>query len=222
MVPAVERGSRWLMMVMHGLGDSIAGYRWLPEALDLPWLNYRLVNAPDHYFGGYSWYDFAGDPEPGVERSRRKLEELLDRQVEDGFPAERTFLFGFSQGCLMTWEVGLIHPRRLAGCIGISGYLHRPERFPAAFSPVAREQQFLITHGTADPLIPIEPVRRQAEALKAQGIRLTWREYSKDHTIAGEEELSLIRGFLRGTRDSLAAPAMPANLGSAKTGVTRV
>ena len=35
------------MIVLHGLGDSMEGYRWLPEALQLPWLNYLLVNAPD-------------------------------------------------------------------------------------------------------------------------------------------------------------------------------
>ena len=56
LIPAREKSNRLLIM-LHGLGDSIAGYRWMPEALDLPWLNYLLVNAPDQYYGGYSWYD---------------------------------------------------------------------------------------------------------------------------------------------------------------------
>ena len=66
------------MVVLHGLGDSTAGFRWLPEELGQPWLNYLLVNAPDNYYGGYSWYDFAGDMGPGVKRSREMLFELLD------------------------------------------------------------------------------------------------------------------------------------------------
>ena len=45
------------MVMLHGLGDSIEGYRWWPEALGLPWLNHLLVNAPDDYYGGYSWFD---------------------------------------------------------------------------------------------------------------------------------------------------------------------
>ena len=61
LIPAEEKGSRRLLIMLHGLGDSMEGYRWVPEALDLPWLNYLLVNAPDSYYGGYSWYDFAGD-----------------------------------------------------------------------------------------------------------------------------------------------------------------
>ena len=47
-IPAVQKSSR-LMVVLHGLGDSVAGFRWLPEALGLPWMNYLLVNAPDDY-----------------------------------------------------------------------------------------------------------------------------------------------------------------------------
>ena len=57
LIPAREKNSRRLMVMLHGLGDSIEGYRWLPEAMNLPWLNYLLVNAPYDYYGGYSWFD---------------------------------------------------------------------------------------------------------------------------------------------------------------------
>src|SRR6476620_1081890 len=85
LIPAAEASSERLMIMLHGLGDSIAGYRWMPPALDLPWLNYVLVNAPDEYYGGYSWYDFAGDIVPGVVRSRKLLADLLEEQEAKGF-----------------------------------------------------------------------------------------------------------------------------------------
>src|SRR5262245_16318827 len=120
--------SKDLLIALHGLGDSMEGYRFLPQVLDLSSLNIMLVNAPDDYYGGFSWYDFAGDPGPGVERSYGLLERLLKDCERDGFPAERTMLFGFSQGCLMSVEAGLRYQKRLAGIIGVSGYLHEPER----------------------------------------------------------------------------------------------
>src|SRR6476620_2931350 len=126
MVPAVKSGSGRLLLALHGLGDSMEGYRWLPEMLQLPWLNYLLVNAPDPYYGGFSWYDFAGDPAPGVERRRAALFGLLDAQRNAGYPTEKTFLFGFSQGCLMTLDTGLRYPHLFAGLIGISGYVLNP------------------------------------------------------------------------------------------------
>jgi len=196
LVTAREKHSRRLMIVLHGLGDSMEGYRWLPPALGLSWLNYLLVNAPDPYFGGYAWYDFSGDAGTGVERSRALLFELLDEQRKRGWPAEQTILFGFSQGCLMTIEVGLRHPHLFAGLVGISGYVHEPERLVRELSPVALQQRFLITHGTDDPLIPFAAVREQINVLKAERIHIEWHAFVKAHTIAGDAELTVIRDFV--------------------------
>jgi phospholipase/carboxylesterase len=184
------------MVVLHGLGDSIEGYRWMPEALRLPWLNYLLVNAPDSYYGGRSWYDFACNPDPGVIRSRKALFGLLADWGDRGYAADQIVLFGFSQGSLMTIDVGLHSPHRFAGLIGISGHVHELDRSLAEMMPVAREQRFLMTHGRWDPLIPIVPVRAQVERLQAAGLQLEWHEFDKDHTIAGEAELSVIRDFV--------------------------
>ena len=53
LIPAAEADSKWLMVVLHGLGDSMDGFRWLPRALDNPRLNLLLVNAPDDYLNGF-------------------------------------------------------------------------------------------------------------------------------------------------------------------------
>ena len=195
LIPAREKSNRLLIM-LHGLGDSSAGYRWMPEALDLPWLNYLLVNAPDEYFGGYSWYDFAGDIVPGVERSRRLLVELLAAMHARGFPTEKIVLGGFSQGSLMSVEVGLRYSQRLAGIVGISGYVCNPEKLIAELSPIAFQQRLLLTHGTLDPLIPFALVRGQVKALQGAGLHIEWHEFVKPHTIAGQAELEVIRDFI--------------------------
>ena len=193
---ADQKDSRNLLLVMHGLGDSIEGYRWVPAMMRLPWLNYMLVNAPDSYFGGYSWYDFAGDAGPGIARSRKMLFELLDLLHEKGFPSEQTIVSGFSQGCLMTWEAGLCYPHRFAGLVGISGYVFQHDQAEKRMSPLAREQKFLITHGNFDQLVPFEDVRKQVQFMKRLGLQIEWREFQKAHTIAGDEEIDVIREFI--------------------------
>jgi len=62
---------------------------------------------------------------------------------------------------------------------------------------VAGRQRLLITHGAFDPLIPLAGVREQVNLLKAAGLHVEWHEFAKDHTIAGEQELSVIREFVR-------------------------
>src|SRR6185312_10020217 len=93
------------------------------------------------------------DIAPGVERSRKLLFELLDAQRAAGFPTEQTTLGGFSQGCLMSIDVGLRYPHRLAGIVGISGYVCEPETLLKELSPVAKQQRLLITHGTKDTVV---------------------------------------------------------------------
>lgn len=196
LIPARTKSNR-LMIMLHGLGDSIEGYRWMQEELGLPWLNYLLVNAPDEYYGGYSWYDFTGDITPGVSRSRKLLFDLLNAQPAAGFPTEQTTLGGFSQGCLMSLETGLRYPHRFAGIVGISGYVCNPETLLKELSPVAMQQRVLVTHGSMDPLIPFAQVREQIRQLKAAGLPIEWHEFAKAHTIAGEQELEVIRRFVQ-------------------------
>ncbi|MDE3068927.1 MAG: hypothetical protein KGJ60_15445 [Verrucomicrobiota bacterium] len=194
-VPASAKDSRRLMVVLHGLGDSAEGWRWLPEAMNLPWLNYLLVNAPDPYFGGYSWFD-VDDVVPGVRRSRRQMFELLDDLPANNFPAELTTLGGFSQGCVMSIEAALRYPRRLAGIVGISGWVCEAETAWQELSPVAHTQRLLMTHGTDDPLVPIDKVRPQIPLLRAAGLHVKWREFPKAHAVHGEEEIAVIRDFV--------------------------
>jgi len=54
-IPAASRDSRRLMVVLHGLGDTLDSFRSLPSEINLPWLNYLLVN--DHNGKLISWPD---------------------------------------------------------------------------------------------------------------------------------------------------------------------
>lgn len=196
LIPAADKKSRRLIIMLHGLGDSIEGYRWWPGALELPWLNYLLVNAPDAYYGGYSWFDYPNNIAPGILRSRKLLLDLLDETAKD-YPPEQTILSGFSQGCLMTIDVGLRYPCLLAGLIGISGWVFEIDTLLKELSPVARQQRLLLTHGLFDSVIPFAPVKQQAAQLKASGLRVDWHEFPKDHSIYGDEEVAVIRDFIR-------------------------
>src|ERR1035437_837231 len=192
-IPAANSDSRRLMIVMHGLGDNLDSFRSLPAELNLPWLNFLLVNAPNPYYGGFSWFDFPGDPGPGADLSYFQLYEVLDAQREQGYPTEQTVVFGFSQGCLMMWEAGVRYPHRFAGCVGISGFTREPEQLLKLRSPCAAQQRFFITHGMMDNTIPIENSQQQMEQLKQAGLQVEWTEIIKAHTIEPYGEILLIR-----------------------------
>jgi len=195
-IPAVDKTSRRLFVFLHGLGDSPAGWRGLPDSLKLPWLNYLLVQAPDEYYGGYSWFNYPGDIAPGIHRSRKLLTELLDDLRAKNFPADQITLGGFSQGCLMSLETGLRYPHRLAGIVGLSGWVFEIENLIRDLTPAAKSQRLLITHGHHDPLLPFAGVNDQVKQLQVAGLNVDWRDYPKEHTIHGEVEITAIREFV--------------------------
>ena len=197
LIPAAEKDSRRLMIYLHGLGDSIEGNRWLPQVMDTPWLNYLLVNAPDEYFGGWSWFDYPDNILPGLLRSRKMLVELLEDLIGKGFPADQITLSGFSQGCIMTLDVGFRFPFKLAGMVGVSGCVIEHEQLLKELSPVAKEQRALVTHGPFDEVIPFALTCRQIQLLQRAGLKVDWREFPKGHTFYGAEEFNVMREFVR-------------------------
>jgi len=204
-VAAPRANSKKLMIVLHGLGDSASGYYWLPRELDFDNLNYLFLNAPDEYLDGYSWYDFAEDHVTGarkhkiegIERSLNLLFDLLAELEAEGWQSENIFLFGFSQGCLMSLEVGFHYKKQLAGICGISGYLANDKITKEQIEPQALKQNWLFTHGNFDELIPVKKVEADVTRLNGLGLQIEFHKFDKTHTIDGYEELPLIKAWLK-------------------------
>ena len=156
------------------------------------------------YFTGFSWFDIQGDHEEGIARNRQLLFQTIEKVCEtEGIEPSHLFMFGFSQGCVMTIETGMRFPHLLAGLIGVSGFVHRPESLLAEAQPHAKTHPFLLTHGTFDAVIPHSPVEKQVDRLAEAGIRCQWKVFPKEHTIYGEVELQLYREFLEEIRAGL-------------------
>ena len=200
-IVAQGTSSAWVL-VLHGLGDSKQGWKPVADYLRAPGTGWIFVQAPDAYYDGWSWFDLQlPDPRPDqatVARSLTLLRELLTHlETTRGIRAENLALMGFSQGCLMALELALTHARRFAGVVGISGWVNRLAEYPAAFGAASRQQRILMTHGTADQVIPIAVTRPQARQLQQLGLDLTWREFAKAHGIDPDEEIGVIRDFLK-------------------------
>ncbi len=186
-----------LVVVLHGRGDSAEGFLWLQQTLAIDSLDFLLLNAPNPYVIGFSWYDLPPNQLPGIVGARRLLGDVFQQTEQDGYPPEQTFLFGFSQGCLMTLEFGARHAHRLAGYIGVSGYVYDPATLLGDLNPDVNQGDWLITHGTEDEMLPVAKTRQQIQQLNAGGFGIDYREYTKSHTIDIARELPEIREWMR-------------------------
>jgi len=187
--------SKKLMITLHGRGDSSQGFTWLPPYLDLDDMNYLLLDAPYDYYGGYSWYGLPPNQLMGIEKSSVILTEIFDTLFAEEFDISQSFLFGFSQGSLLTFECGARYEKVFAGYMAISGYIYDVEKLLKEMNPTVQEGKWLCTHGTDDEVLPFEASQEQVAYLQDGGFDITFKSYEKTHTIV-EEELDMIREWI--------------------------
>lgn len=204
---------RAAVIILHGLGAD--GNDFVPVAHELELaavgpVRYVFPHAPTRPVtinGGYvmrAWYDILGldarelrEDERGLRESQRLVEALIEREKERGIAAARIVLAGFSQGCAMTLMTGLRYRERLAGLVGLSGYLPLAATTVAERHDTNRDVPIFLAHGTGDPVIPIARARQSRDALVAMGHAVEWHEYAMPHSVCAAEIVDLNRWLLR-------------------------
>jgi phospholipase/carboxylesterase len=140
--------------------------------------------------GGAHWYIVREVGYPDAETFRSSF-EFLSRWLEAlpealGFPPDRLFLGGFSQGCAMSYALtlGAESPVRPAALVALSGFIPSVEGFELDLE--GRRLPVAIGHGTYDPIIPVEFGREARQLLERAGFEVTYRESPIAHSVDPE------------------------------------
>lgn len=199
------------IIILHGLGADGNDFVPFCDELDLRSIGpvrYIFPHAPVRPVtinGGYAmraWYDILGtemqrrEDEAGLRQSRDAIEELLAREKARGIPARRIVLAGFSQGCAMALLTGLRHEERLAGIVGMSGYLPLREQTSAERRSANTELPIFLAHGQFDPMIVLPRAQAARDALVTMGHPVQWREYPMAHSVCAQEVADINRWLL--------------------------
>ena len=199
------------LIILHGLGADGTDFVPIAQELDLaPIGEARFIFPhapvmPVTINGGMSmraWYDILGtdlarrEDERGLRTSQALVEALLARERERGIDASRIVLMGFSQGCAMTLMTGLRYGERLAGLVGLSGYLPLAAVTESERHAANRDVPIFLAHGSADPVIPIARATASRDALEALGHAVEWHEYPMQHSVCAQEIADLNRWLL--------------------------
>jgi phospholipase/carboxylesterase len=200
------------VIVLHGLGADGNDFVPIARELDLTAVGpvrFVFPHAPSRPVtinGGYvmpAWYDILGldshaqrEDEAGLRASQALVEELIAKEKARGVLARRIVLAGFSQGGAMTLMTGLRHDERLAGLVGLSGYLPLAAKAEAERHAANRDTPIFLAHGTGDPVIPIARARQSRDALAAMGHPVEWHEYPMPHSVSPAEIADLNRWLL--------------------------
>jgi predicted esterase len=90
----------------------------------------------------------------GFEDSIAAVHAMIDRLVARGYASENIFVGGFSQGGALALASVSSCPRKLAGCIILSGWTAFRSQYPDRLTKGANgTTPFLLCHGTRDPVV---------------------------------------------------------------------
>jgi phospholipase/carboxylesterase len=200
------------LIVLHGLGADGNDFVPVCQALDLSGVGeVRCVlphadEIPVTVNGGYvmrAWYDIRNsdltqrEDEAGLRRSQAVVQALIEREIARGVPAHRIVLMGFSQGCAMTLMTGLRCPVRLAGLVGLSGYLPLLDKTAAERHAANLTTPIFLAHGDDDGVVPMARAIVSRNALQAMGQTVQWQEYAMEHSVCMEEIADLNRWLVQ-------------------------
>ena len=165
-----------IVIFLHGYGADGADLFSLSEPLSeqLPDCFFASPDAPRKCGAspfGYEWFpipDIDGSTIPDMMRALASSEKLIIKLIDGyknrfGLDYSDIILLGFSQGCMISLNIGLRQLNDLGGIVGISGRLLMPESLEEnkkeGYPPV------ILIHGDADDVVPISLMHDAEKAL---------------------------------------------------------
>ncbi|WP_043527750.1 alpha/beta hydrolase [Litchfieldella xinjiangensis] len=188
------------VILLHGLGADGHDLEPLVPAIALPKgraVRFVLPHAPRlpvTINGGMvmpAWYDILEMnlgrrvDEAQLKASAKRIQALIDDQIDKGIPSERIILAGFSQGGAVAYEAALTYPQPLAGLLALSTYFATADSITT--HEANRDLAIEVHHGTFDPVVPESLGRAGAERAREIGYAVNYRTYPMQHALCPQQ-----------------------------------
>ena len=159
--PDADKVIKNIVVLLHGYGGdgndiaqvTLNWKRFLPNTL------FICPNAPEVCSinsSGYQWFDLSQDNEEFIINESKKNELILKKfldEVKEKFslPSSKICLSGFSQGCMMSINMGLASEENYSGILGFSGKIISKKELSKR---IFNKPEILLIHGENDDIVP--------------------------------------------------------------------
>ncbi|RON47855.1 alpha/beta hydrolase [Pseudomonas frederiksbergensis] len=193
-----------LVIFLHGYGSNERDLFGIKDELPAQY-NYLSVQAPVALDAdSYQWFRKKGDGAYNGETDDLKtsgkvlLDFIAQATKKYHTEANKVFLVGFSQGAIMSYEVGLRHPEALGGIAALSGRILPVLK--AELKPDEKRQSLaiFIGHGTVDKRLPVVDGTAANSLLQKLSLKPEFHTYEGlGHSISAAEIQDLNAWLLR-------------------------
>ncbi|OPB01172.1 phospholipase [Pseudomonas fluorescens] len=184
-----------LVIFLHGFGSNEQDLFGIKDALPSTW-TYLSARAPMPVDpNGYRWFTkTSGDAEyngetADLQRSAKLIEDFVGKATAKYHTqSDRVFLVGFSQGAIMSYEVGLRQPALVRGIAALSGSVLPVLKAELKPNESLGKLAIFIGHGTLDQALPYGAATRANEVLVGLGLKPEFHGYpGMPHTVSAAE-----------------------------------
>ena len=202
--PLSKKKPKQAVILCHGYGGdgkdisvlAINWQRFLPEGIFL------CPNAPETCSinpQGFQWFDLETEKEEVILEKSLVAEEKLTlflQQVLDNFQLEpkNLALVGFSQGCMISVQVGLKNKKQINCIIGYSGKIINQKHLS---NNINSKPKLFLMHGENDTTVSPMHLLEAKEYLKNQGLKVKTKMFKNCEHKIPVEGISLGLGFLK-------------------------
>ena len=159
--PDSDKEIKNIVVLLHGYGGdgndiaqvTLNWKRFLTNTL------FVCPNAPEICSvnpSGYQWFDLSQDNEEYIINKSKKNEIILKKFLNEikkkfSLPNSKICLSGFSQGCMMSINVGLSSDEKFSGILGFSGKIISKKELSKR---ITHKPEILLIHGENDDIVP--------------------------------------------------------------------
>ncbi|MGA9703140.1 alpha/beta hydrolase [Pseudomonas sp.] len=198
-----EARNQPLVIFLHGFGSNEEDLFGIKDALPSTW-TYLSARAPmpvDPH--GFRWFtktlddaDYNGET-ADLQRSAALIADFVTQATAKYHTQpDRVFLVGFSQGAIMSYEVGLRQPQRVRGIAALSGSVLPVLKAELKPDERLNKLAIFIGHGTLDQALPYASATRANEVLTGLGLKPEFHGYrGMNHTVS-EAEVEDLKAWL--------------------------
>jgi phospholipase/carboxylesterase len=190
---------RPLLLLLHGYGSNEEDL--FSFANELPDEYYVIsARAPfDLMYGSYAWYAINFDADENkfsdigqARASRDIISNFIDELIAN-YPIDSNniTLIGFSQGCILSYAVGLSYPEKVQRIVAMSGYLNTEIAVDDFAKNNVSNLKIFASHGTVDQVIPVDWARKSIPILEKLGVSVVFKEYPVGHGVAPQNFFDL-------------------------------
>ncbi|MCI5054856.1 MAG: hypothetical protein MRY83_02040 [Flavobacteriales bacterium] len=197
-----EQSKPPLLILLHGFGSNEKDLFNLALQLDPQYLIICPRAPLSRTTGSYKWYDITinqgqiSSYEPSdVKKAEEAIEKFISQlKRKHDFDTNRVIIGGFSQGAILSLNLGMKRPDLFSGIMALSGRLLKET--VRQLSSESNPPKTLIVHGTEDYIIPIDQARFTKSIFDEIGESPEYFELKMGHEI-NKDAIEIINKWLQ-------------------------